>query len=79
MGASHKIGPDWLLVYWVKTIKQTPKHTQTNKQANNRQAIYEDDNYLIDETNDYNQGYNARTVISEVYASFVVQCNVSGR
>ena len=26
-----------------------------------------------------NQGYNARKVISEVYASFVLQCTVSGR
>ena len=25
------------------------------------------------------QGYNARKVISEVYASFVLQCTVSGR
>ena len=25
------------------------------------------------------QGYNARNVISEVYASFVLQCSVSGR
>ena len=25
------------------------------------------------------QGFNARKVISEVYASFVVQCTVSGR
>ena len=25
------------------------------------------------------QGYNARKVISEVYASFVMQCTVSGR
>ena len=27
----------------------------------------------------YNQGYNARKVISEVYASFVLQRTVSGR
>ena len=26
----------------------------------------------------YNLGYNARKVISEVYASFVLQCTVSG-
>jgi len=26
-----------------------------------------------------NQGYNARKVVSEVYASFVLQCTVSGR
>ena len=26
-----------------------------------------------------NQGYNVRKVISEVYASFVLQCSVSGR
>jgi len=28
---------------------------------------------------DFKQGYNARKVISEVYASFVLQCTVSGR
>ena len=27
----------------------------------------------------YNQGYNARKVISEVYEFFVLQCTVSGR
>ena len=27
----------------------------------------------------HNQGYSARKVISEVYASFVLQCIVSGR
>ena len=27
----------------------------------------------------YGQGYNARKVIWEVYASFVLQCTVSGR
>ena len=27
----------------------------------------------------FNQGFNARKVISEVYASFVLQCTVTGR
>ena len=34
--------------------------------------------YCILPNDPTNQGYNARQVISEVYASFVLQCTVSG-
>ena len=30
-------------------------------------------------TSGYRQGFNARKVISEVYACFVLQCTVTGR
>ena len=38
------------------------------------------ENFILERyTANWYQGYNARKVISEVYASFVLQCTVSGR
>ena len=48
---------------------------------NNEMRFFTNSNFLtiIVQPDGLTQGYNARKVTSEVYASFVLQCTVSGR
>ena len=55
-----------------KSIEWFINYDRTKKQADKQRL-----NFIYQDT--VVQGYNARKVISEVYASFVLQCTVSGR
>ena len=63
------------ILLFVKLGNKTRQNIVLNVKKINK---YFENDIVYKKSNLY-QGNNARTVISEVYASFVLQCTVSGR